>query len=214
MKKIILFYKYISIDDPHSILKWQKSLCQSLGLKGRVIIAHEGINGTLGGTQSAIEYYKNNVLVHKLFADIDFKESLDTQDHFPKLRIVIKNEIVHLGLPPEMAPASQAGTYLNPNEAHALIAQKPKDLLIIDCRNTAESEIGHIEGAIRPSINYFREFPSYIDKNLELLKNKKVIMYCTGGIRCERASAYIKSKGIGSWFPTFARASATELASR
>ncbi len=193
---IILFYKYIHISTPNAILKWQKKICQQLALKGRIIIAHEGINGTLGGADEQIEEYKSLMRAHELFADIDFKESKNTQDHFPRLRIVVKNEIVNLGLDHVSANPNNAGTYLEPAQAHELIEQKPDNLIIIDCRNQAESAIGIIEGAIRPEVTYFREFPAYIDNHVQDFKDKQILMYCTGGVRCERASAYIKSKAV------------------
>ena len=196
MKSIILFYKYIYIDRPNAILKWQKELCLRLGLKGRVILGNEGINGTLGGAPENLEIYKEAMRAHPLFGEIDFKETHNTQDHFPRLRIVVKNEIVNLGLDPAVIRADQGGKHLEPAQAHELIAKKPENLVIIDCRNQIESAIGTIPGAIRPDVAHFRDFPAYVDRHLEDLKDKQVLMYCTGGIRCERASAYIKSKGV------------------
>lgn len=196
MNSIILFYKYVDLECPQQILAWQKRLCASLQLKGRVIIAHEGINGTLGGLHQNIEIYKKAMLEHPLFSDVDFKQSIHTGDHFPRLRIVIKNEIVYLGLDTKTITAAQAGIHLEPAQAHALIQKKPDDLIIIDCRNKTESAIGRIEEAIIPDVHHFRDFPAYVDKHLNDLKDKQVLMYCTGGVRCERASAYIKLKGV------------------
>ena len=196
MNSIILFYKYVTITNPKEILKWQKSLCAQLGLKGRVIIAHEGINGTLGGPDTHLEQYKKMMDEHALFGNIDWKETKNTQDHFPRLRIVVKNEIAYLGLDTNTIRADQAGVHLEPSQAHELIAKKSDDLIIIDCRNASESEIGRIEGAIRPDTKYFRDFPGYVDQNLDLLKDKQVLMYCTGGVRCERATAYVKTKAV------------------
>ncbi|MFZ5954714.1 MAG: rhodanese-related sulfurtransferase [Candidatus Dependentiae bacterium] len=196
MYKILLFYKYIDLDKPHYFADWQRELCTRLNLKGRIILAEEGINGTVGGHPEQIEEYKRIMLAHELFCDVDFKEAMSQGDPFPRLRIVVKNEIVHLGLDPKVITAANAGKYLTPEEAHALVDQKPEDLIIIDCRNKAETDVGTFVGSIRPNTNYFREFPEYVDNNLDLLKDKQVLMYCTGGVRCERASAYIKSKNI------------------
>jgi predicted sulfurtransferase len=196
MKTIILFYKYIYIPSPEAILKWQKKLCAELGLKGRVLLAHEGINATLGGSQESINAYKETMNAHVLFGDIDFKESLGSDDHFPRLRIVVRPEIVNTGLPADVAPASQAGKHLEPTQAHQLMEEKPDNLVIIDCRNPYESAIGTVPGAWRPDVPHFRDFPAYIDKKLEELKDKQVLMYCTGGVRCERASAYLKAKNV------------------
>ncbi len=196
MNSIILFYKYVFIENPHFTIKWQRQLCERLRLKGRVILAREGINGTLGGSAENLEIYKQEMLAHPLFGEIDFKETHNTQDHFPRLRIVVKNEIVNLGMDPESLRADQGGIHLEPAQAHDLIAQKPENLVIIDCRNPVESAIGTMPGALRPDVPYFRQFPEYVDRNLDELKDKQVLMYCTGGVRCERASAYIKSKGV------------------
>lgn len=196
MKSIILFYKYIFIENPHAILKWQRKLCERLGLKGRIILGTEGINGTLGGLAENIEIYKQEMSAHPLFGQIDFKQTDNVGDHFPRLRIVVKKEIVYLGLDPEIIRADQGGTHLDPAQAHDLIAQKPENLVIIDCRNPAESAIGRMPGALTPDVPHFRDFPAYVDRHLDALKDKQVLMYCTGGIRCERASAYIKSKGV------------------
>lgn len=196
MKTIILFYKYVHIQYPHAIMKWQKELCASLNLKGRVLLAHEGINGTLGGDHEAIQKYKAAMDAHELFGQIDFKESQNTGDHFPRMRIVVRPEIVNTGLPAGVAPAWQAGIRLAPAKAHALMESKPDNLVIIDCRNPYESAIGTVPGALRPNVPYFRDFPAYVDNNLDALKDKQVLMYCTGGVRCERASAYVKSKNV------------------
>lgn len=196
MGKILLFYKYVSIEYPKQIAKWQEKICSELGLKGRVILGHEGINATLGGSHENTERYKQLMLAHPLFGGIDFKESEGDESYFPRLRIVIKKEIVNLGLDPDKITVKDGGQHLTPAQAHELMAEKPEDLIIIDCRNKFETEIGTFVDAIRPDTQYFREFPSYVDQNTDLLKDKKVLMACTGGIRCERASAYVKLKGV------------------
>jgi len=196
MAKIILFYKYVELKDPQEVAHWQKALCTMLNLKGRIIIASEGINGTLGGTDQTINAYLTVMRAHPLFDDIDFKESEGVADHFPRLRVVVKKEIVHLGIDPHQLKAWHGGTHLNPAQAHVLIDQKPDDLVILDCRNTYESRVGAFEGAVKAEITYFRDFPAYVDTHTDLFKDKKVLMYCTGGVRCERGSAYLKSKGV------------------
>lgn len=202
MSKILLFYKYVDITNPEAILSWQKNICQLLNLKGRIIIAHEGINGTLGGTDQEIDAYKrelsNNAEFKDLFCDIDFKESYGPRDCFPRLKIVIKKEIVRLDLDPELITAKNSGHHLTPEQAHNLISKNPEDLVILDTRNNYESRIGTFQNAITPNINTFRELPKYIDNNLEKFKDKKVLMFCTGGVRCERATAYLKSKDVST----------------
>jgi predicted sulfurtransferase len=196
MSIIILFYKYVEIPNAQELVYWQRKLCIKLGLKGRIIIAHEGINGTLGGSVDAINSYKNSMLAHPLFAEIDFKESPGSDEVFPRLRIVVKKEIVNLGIDPSQLSARNAGTYVTPAQAHELLTHKPKDLVILDCRNKAESNVGTFVGAVPSNTTYFREFPEFVDKNVDLFKDKQVLMYCTGGVRCERGSAYLKSKEV------------------
>lgn len=196
MSKIILFYKYVNLENPTEILKSQRELCENLNLKGRIILASEGINATLGGSDEEIYQYIDFMNAHPLFADIDFKDSIGGAEYFPRLRIVIKNEIVNLGIKPEDLTTKNTGIHLTPTQTHELLQNKTKDLIILDGRNNYEAAVGKFEDAIIPDIRYFRQFPEYIDQNLEQFKDKDVLMYCTGGIRCERATAYLKSKGI------------------
>lgn len=196
MNTILLFYKYVQIRYPKSIMKQQRALCESLGLKGRIILAHEGINATLGGTRAATEAYKAYMHGHELFGGIDFKESEGATDDFPRLRVVVKSEIVHLGLDPEAVTVKDGGQHLTPAQAHALMAEQPEDLVILDARNNYESRIGTFKNSLTPDIQNFREFPDYVDAHLEQFKDKQVLMHCTGGIRCERASAYLNQKGV------------------
>jgi len=198
MSKIILYYKYITIADPEAMVKWQRELCQNLGLMGRILIAKEGINGTLGGTQEAIEQYKSTMSNHELFANIDFKESEGSDKHFPKLKVILKNEIVKLGLDPELIKAEDGGIHLTPEQVHEFIQSNLNndDLILLDARNDYESRIGTFVDAVTCNTRTFREFPHYIDQNAETFKGKKVVMFCTGGVRCERASAYLKSKNV------------------
>ncbi len=196
MSKIILYYKYIAIENPEAIAQWQREICQKLNLKGRIIIAKEGINGTVGGSLENIDKYKSETKSNNLFQDIEFKESSGSSDHFPRLKIVVKNEIVRLGLDPELIKAENGGVHLSPEEVNTLIEADQEDLVLLDTRNDYESRIGTFENAIIPNTKTFREFPNYIDQNPETFTNKKVLMFCTGGVRCERASAYLKSKGI------------------
>ncbi len=196
MNKIILFYKYIDITYPKQIMKWQQQICQELQLKGRVLISHEGINGTLGGSAENLTNYKNLMSAHKLFDAIDFKESDGGPECFPRLSIKVRNEAVSLGIPYDALTPRNAGKHLNPQETHELIAQQPQDLVILDARNNYEWEVGRFENAITPNIENFRDLPQYLENNLEQFKDKQVLMYCTGGIRCERASAYLNEKNI------------------
>jgi predicted sulfurtransferase len=196
MTTVLLFYKYIQVENPEEIKNWQREICSSLGMTGRIIVAKEGINGTLGCSLEAAQIYIDAMNNHPLFSHIDFKTSEGGPQNFPRLSIKVKEEITKLGISPEKLTPAQAGVHLTPQETHNLLQNQPDDLIILDGRNDYEARVGRFEGAICPPVRYFREFPAYIDENVDLFKDKQVLMYCTGGIRCERASAYLKEKGI------------------
>lgn len=196
MNTILLFYKYVQIEYPKSVMKQQRALCQELGLKGRIILAHEGINATLGGSKEAAEAYKSYMNASDLFKNIDFKESGGNNDEFPRLRVVVKDEIVNLGLDTTKVTVADGGQHVTPEQAHALMEQNPENLVILDARNDYESRVGTFKNSLTPDIKNFRDFPKYVDENLAIFKDKQVLMHCTGGIRCERASAYLNQKGV------------------
>ncbi len=198
MGTILLYYIYRPISDPENLKNEQRAICESLNLKGRIIIAQEGMNATLGGTAQAIEKYKEYMLSHALFRHhaIDFKEAPGSADYFPRLQVKVKKELVNLGIDLQKRPLANTGIHLTPQKAHDLIANKPDNLVILDARNQYESAIGAFEGAVKPPIANFRNLAAYIDAHPELFKDKQVLMYCTGGIRCEPASAYLKTKNI------------------
>lgn len=194
MGKVILFYKYVDIANPKALVDWQKSFCESLKLTGRVWISQEGINGTLGGTIDSIEKYKQELEKHELFKDIDFKESFGNDTCFSKLKVTFKKEIVNLSISQELFNAKTGGVHITPEQAHNMIEQYKDDpnFLLVDTRNDYESRIGTFLNAEIPNTKNFRDFPEYINDNSEKFKDKKVLMFCTGGIRCERASSYVK----------------------
>jgi len=197
-KKILLYYKYVHSENLEAIQHWQKSLCQALDLKGRIILAHEGINGTVAGSVEATQAYIDAMNKHALFGDIDFKESLEDSEceYFSRLRVVLRKEIVHFGVVDKKITSEYGGKYLTPDEAHKLLQRDEENLVVFDARNYNESRVGAFKNAIKPDINYFRELPMYFDQNIDQFKNKKVLMYCTGGIRCEKATAYLKKKNV------------------
>lgn len=196
MNKIILFYKYISIEYPKQIMKWQHEICQNLGLKGRILISHEGINGTLGGSEENLDEYINTMSSHELFNGIDFKKSDGGPECFPRLSVKVRDEAVALGIPYDQLTPRNGGQHLSPTETHDLLTNKPDDLIILDARNDYEWAIGKFTDAITPNIENFRDLPQYLDENLDQFKDKQVLMYCTGGIRCERATAYLNEKNV------------------
>jgi len=192
---ILLYYKYVSIQYPQQVVNWIRALCQRLNLKGRILVATEGINGTVGGLPADIEAFKKEFLAHPLFGGTDLKESPGSADYFPRLMVKVKQEIVALGIDPEQLTVKDTGIHLTPEQTHELIATK-EDLIILDTRNDYESRIGAFKNALIPPLASFRDFPQYIEDNLELFKDKEVLMYCTGGVRCERATAVLNVKKV------------------
>lgn len=196
MGKILLYYKYVLIDDPHAIMRWQKELCNNLRLRGRILIAKEGINGTVGGTDEATKEYTQQLLAHPLFNDVDVKSSEGSANDFPRLKVVVRDTIVNLGIAPSELTTADTGVHLTPAQVHQLLIDKPENLVVLDTRNQCETAIGRFVDAIIPPIDTFRDFPQYVDEHINMFDGKKVLMYCTGGVRCERATAYLKKKGI------------------
>lgn len=196
MGTILLFYKYVKIDNPRTIQTWQKELCSKLGLTGRILLAQEGINGTLGGTDEATQEYIQAMNAHPLFTDIDFKTAPGGSEAFPRMKISIKKEIVHLGIDPEKLTVQDSGKYLTPDQTHELLNNPPQDFVLFDGRNNYESAIGTFNNAVTPDLRYFRQFPQFIDENIDMFKDKTVLMFCTGGVRCERLTAYLNTKNV------------------
>ena len=135
---------------------------------------------------------------NELFFDMPFKYSTATKDCFPKLQVTIKSEIVRLSVGKDEAPIELTGKHLSPEQTHKLLENKPEDLVVLDVRNDFESAIGTFKDAVKAPIKHFRDFPAYIDKSLNQFKDKKVLMFCTGGVRCERATAYLNKKDVAS----------------
>jgi len=196
MYKILLFYKYTRISDPKSLRDVQQRLCGKLGIKGRILVSKEGINGTVGGKKSSIKKYIEETSKIEGFSDIEWKMSESETIGFPKLRVLIRDEIVTLDLKRKGKDVKlkHKADYIEPNELLQMY-EKGEDFIMIDARNEYESRIGKFKNAIVPDIDNFREFPSFV-KKIESLKDKTIVTYCTGGIRCEKASAYLKEKGF------------------
>ncbi len=198
-KRILLYYKYITVPNPQAIMTWQKELCQKLGLTGRIIIATEGINGTVCGSQEQTAAYIASMSAHELFGGIDWKDSIvnGSHEYFPKLQVRVKTEITNLGLDKETYAATNGAEHLTPAQWHEAIANAdPEKTIIFDNRNAFEARVGSFKNAVIPDVEHFRDFPAYIDKHIDLFKDKDVLMYCTGGVRCERSSSYLIAKGI------------------
>jgi len=190
---IATFYKFANISaleiKQEQILAW----CQSQEVKGTIILAEEGINGTITGTEKAIASILTHLRSLPNLADLEHKESTAEKSPFVRLKVKIKSEIVTLGLP-EVNPNQQVGTYVNPQDWNQVIDDP--EVVVIDTRNDYEIKIGSFKRAKNPHTQSFREFPEYIAQNLNPQTNPKVAMFCTGGIRCEKASSYLLSQGF------------------
>ncbi|XP_070693116.1 thiosulfate sulfurtransferase/rhodanese-like domain-containing protein 2 [Pempheris klunzingeri] len=202
--EVLLYYHYCQVENPHAICAWQKALCEKLHLTGKVRVATEGINGTVGGTKMSTDIYIDAMCSHPLFRmdKEDFKTSDGGAECFSDLRVGVYKEIVPMGVDPDVISYQLAGVHLEPEEFHkeveALLAKGDlcNDTILLDCRNFYESKIGQFTCCLAPNIRKFSYFPDYVDQNLELFRDKRVLMYCTGGIRCERGSAYLRSKDV------------------
>lgn len=196
MYKILLYYKYTHITDPEDLKQKQLELCKRLNIKGRILIAEEGLNGTVGGTPEALDQYMAETMVYPGLEDIEWKISDSKENAFPKLRVVVRPEVVTLGLEKfgKDVDLSHKANYIEPEDLLNMY-ESGEEFTIIDARNEYEGRIGKFRDAIIPDIDNFREFPEFV-ASIEHLKNKTVVTYCTGGIRCEKASAYLKEQGF------------------
>ena len=190
MLKVILFYKYASIRDPKKFAEQHLAQCFSLGIKGRILIAKEGINGSVSGTKEQIRKYEQILKSNVNFRGIEFKEEFCLMHPFKRMNVKVRPELVRFG---QKVDYKNSGMHLSPKEF--ITMSKEKDAIILDARNNYESRIGKFKNAITPNIKTFKEFPKVI-KELKDKKDKKILMYCTGGIRCEKASAFLKKKGF------------------
>lgn len=195
--KILLYYKYVSLENPEAIRSQQTALCNLLNLKGRILISTEGINGTVAGTEKDINDYITETQLIPEFSDIEWKISWADEQVFPRLRVVVRDEIVTLGVKKTGMDVSltNKADYIQPQELQELYDAN-EDFVILDARNSYEAKIGKFKNALIPPIDNFREFPNFVEKELGKYKNKNVITYCTGGVRCEKASAYLREKGF------------------
>lgn len=195
--KILLFYKYVAITDPELVRDAHKTLCQKLDIKGRLLVSQEGINGTLAGEISAIDEYIAQTKKDERFADMEWKISFADEQVFKKLKVVVRDEIVTLGIKKTGTDVSleNKAKYIEPAELLDLY-EKEEDFVIVDARNEYEALIGKFKNSITPDIENFRDFPQFVSQQLNQYKDKTVVTYCTGGVRCEKASAYLREQGF------------------
>lgn len=196
--QILLYYKYTPIEDPKALRDSQRALCEQLGLKGRIIVAEEGINGTVEGTVENTEKYIEAMKQDDRFADMNWKKSPGPGSSFPKLSVKVRSEIVSLGLGQEdIKPWEGTGKYLEADELKQWFENEKngEDFVIIDMRNDYEYKSGHFKDSVLPPLKNFRDLPKILPE-LEKYKDKKVLPVCTGGVRCEKASAFLMKNGF------------------
>lgn len=190
---VCALYKFVSLPDHEQMRQPLLDFMLQQDVKGTLLLASEGINGTVAGSRESIDalldYLRRDPRLH----DLSWKESYDTIEPFYRTKVKLKNEIVTMGVE-GIDPRQVVGTYVKPADWNALISDP--DVLLIDTRNDYEVEIGTFKNAVNPDTKTFREFPEYVKQNLDPAKHKKVAMFCTGGIRCEKSTAYLKEQGF------------------
>ncbi len=194
--EIILYYKYTPVENAKNLWEEQRKLCEELSLTGRLLIASEGINGTLEGLKENIDIYCADLLSRPGFEDVVFKRSPGSGHAFPKLKVKFRNEIVsaHLG-DEDVKPYEVTGKRLSADELEQW-RQEGRDFVIVDMRNDYEYKVGHFENSINPAMKNFRDLPLITKDIKPKLKDKTVVTVCTGGVRCEKASGYLVSQGF------------------
>ena len=190
---VAALYHFTKFPDHKSLRAPLQAVCDEQGVKGSLLLAHEGINGTIAGTRAGIDAVLKAVRALPGCAELEHKESFASDMPFLRMKVKLKKEIVTLGVP-SVDPTAHVGHYVEPKDWNDLITQD--DVVVIDTRNDYEVEIGTFEGAVDPETKSFREFPDWWAKNKERFHNKRVAMFCTGGIRCEKSTNYLLGEGI------------------
>lgn len=190
---VAALYHFARLDDHADLQAPLKALCEARGIRGTLLLAREGVNGTISGTRAGIDAVLAWLRADARLAGLEHKESFSDRHPFLRLKIKLKQEIVTLGVP-FVDPNEVVGTYVAPQDWNALISDP--EVVVIDTRNDYEVAIGSFQGAIDPRTRSFREFPRYVAEHLDPAKHRKVAMFCTGGIRCEKSTAFLKAEGI------------------
>lgn len=190
---VAAFYKFVRLPDFAQKLEPLLSYCEAREVKGTILLAEEGINGTIAGSRESIDAVISFLKADSRLADLEYKESFADSQPFGRMKVRLKKEIVTIGLP-EIDPNEQVGTYVSPKDWNDLI--RDPEVIVIDTRNDYEVSIGTFKGAKNPQTASFREFPEYVHNHLDPGKHKKVALFCTGGIRCEKASSLMRSQGF------------------
>ena len=189
-------YKFVSLPNYTDLQANIHAVCTTHHIKGTILLASEGINGTIAGLpeniHKVLQFLRTDAVFEGKFANLEHKESYADEHPFYRMKVKLKKEIVTLGI--EVNPRETVGTYVKPEDWNALI--NDPDVIVLDTRNDYEVHIGTFKGAVNPETTTFREFPEYVAQNLDKTKHKKVAMFCTGGIRCEKASSYMLEQGF------------------
>lgn len=193
--QILLYYLYAPLEEAQAYTEEHRLLCERLELKGRILIAPEGVNGTVSGTHEATEEYMQLLREDERTKGIEFKVDVAEGHVFPKLRVKLRDEVVTLGLGEnDFSPREVTGKHLSPKDWREMMEEE--DVVMIDARNDYEWELGHFEGALLPPVQNFRELPEWVHRHRNELAGKKILTYCTGGIRCEKFSGFLLREGF------------------
>lgn len=201
MNKVILYYKFVPVPDPAMTMRWQKELCNRLGLKGRIIISKHGINGTLGGDIENLREYKREMNRSVMFKGIMYKWSDGVGNEFPRLSVKVKPELVAFDTPDEIIVDEKGvvggGKHIKPEALHKLLEEKGDEVVFFDGRNAYEAAVGKFKNAVVPDTKTTRDFVKELESDkYDGIKDKPVVTYCTGGIRCEALSVLMKNRGF------------------
>jgi UPF0176 protein len=191
--QVLLYYKFVPIEGPEEIRAWQKALCETLNIKGRIIVAKEGINGTVEGTLKKTEKYIREMRKNKYFKDLNFKKSVGTGEAFPKLSVKVRKETVASG-EAQIDPNLVRGKYISAEELQSWFEEK-REFYIVDMRNDYEYASGYFENSLFSGLHNFFDLRNVLPK-IKHLKDKTVVTVCTGGIRCEKASGFLVVNGF------------------
>ncbi|OME70404.1 hypothetical protein BSK65_10745 [Paenibacillus odorifer] len=191
---ILLYYKFVKVPDAEQFAQEHLAYCKELDVKGRILISDEGINGTLSGTIAQTEQYMKDLRANPLFSDIVFKIDEADGHAFKKIFVRYKKELVTFRVEDELDPNVITGEHLAPKDFYEMMQRD--DVVILDGRTGYEFDLGHFRGSIRPEVDSFKEFPDWIRENMSELKDKPILTYCTGGIRCEKLSGFMMKEGF------------------
>ncbi|MEJ6014014.1 rhodanese-related sulfurtransferase [Corynebacterium sp. H127] len=199
LTKILLYYKFLPISDPKAVMLWQRELCERLELRGRILISEHGINGTVGGDMDACKEYIKKT--KEYFGKMEFKWSEGGAEDFPRLSVKVRDEIVAFGVPGELKVDENGvvggGVHLKPAQVNKLVAERGEDVVFFDGRNAMEAQIGKFKDAVVPDVSTTHDFIEELESGkYDWMKDKPVVSYCTGGIRCEILSALMKNRGF------------------